>query len=400
MISYRSLALIGGTFLLFSSIEAAETGGDVTRMLAASVCVLGEVPGGRFEASGFVVEPGDYVMTTAHGIGPAKNLRVKLADGRVFAARLERLGNERADIALLSIAGPSLAPAELGSVESVSAGDSVRTVGCPSGFEFSMSQGLVSSVRKSELGYPLIQTDVPVNPGSSGGPLFDRRGRVVGIIKGSVAGRDRIHFALPIDLAKALLDEVRGERRAYELFNQGVLEARVEEKVRLYRDAIAGAPGFAEAHYNLAIALEQLGRAAEAEKHYRDTLRLQPGYERAVLNLGANLYEQKRFAEAAQIYQGALKKSPTSVALRNNLAEAYRAMGRNDEARREFESILKRRPDYAPAHYGLALLYDDDLDDARNAAVHYRRYLALAPDAADAAKVREWLRRAEEKGKR
>jgi Flp pilus assembly protein TadD len=392
-----ALSLLWG----FGATSARETdAGGAEGLLERSVCVLGEVPGGKFEASGFVVSPGDLVLTTAHGIASARNLRVKLADGRVFAARLDRLGDETADLALLVVSGIRLVPAELGSVAELRVGDPVRTVGCPAGFDFSLSQGVVSSIRSTEYGYPLIQSDVPVNPGSSGGPLFDSRGRVVGIIKGQAAGRERISFALPIDLGKILLDEADDERRALERFNQAVLETRPEEKVRLYREAVSLAPHLLEAHYNLALSLERLGQRTEAEEHYRDALRLRADYLPALLNLGANLHDQGRLAEAVETYRTALAAAPHDPRVRNNLAEAYRALGRKDEARREFERVLAEHPDYAPAHYGLAVLYDDDLGNRRQAAIHYRRYLALSPDAADAERVRDWLRRAEAEGER
>src|SRR5882724_7765855 len=98
--------------------------------MASSVCVVGDVPGGSFEASGFVVTPGDRVMTTAHSIGMVSNLRIKLRDGRMFGARLERLGNENADIALLAIDDVKLPPVELASAHDVKSGDDVVTIGC------------------------------------------------------------------------------------------------------------------------------------------------------------------------------------------------------------------------------------------------------------------------------
>ena len=368
--------------------------------MASTVCVVGDVPGGSFESSGFAVGGGDTVMTTAHAIGAAKNLRVKLHDGRVFPARLERLGNEHADVALLSVAGARMPPLSFGSLRDVSAGDEVVTIGCPLGFEFSVSSGVVSSIRDSDLGYPLIQTDVPVNPGSSGGPLFDSRGRVVGIIKSSVAGRERIHFALPADLGAALVDEVSRQKSAYELFNQAALEGRLDEKARLYRRALELDPTLFEAHYNLALTAEKLGDRASAEREYRETLRLRPAYTPAALNLGAALYAEKRFREAIAVYREARGRDPRSIALRNNLAEAYRAAGDRRSAEREFEAALKDDPDYAPAHYGLAVLLDDDHGDRRRAVEHYRRYLALEPQADDAERVRQWLQQAEQAARR
>lgn len=396
--AFRSL--LGVALALFGPPPAAAQGAPsavMTDLLASSVCIMGMVPEGKFEASGFIVPPGDLVITTAHSIERTSNLRIKLNDGRAFPARIERLGNENMDLALLSFAGPRLRAVELGSIEDVRVGAEVVTIGCPSGFEFSVTRGVVSSVRESSVGYPVIQTDVPVNPGSSGGPLFDGRGRVIGIIKGRVAERQRIHFALPADLARALLDAVTRQQRAYELFNEAALEGKLEEKVTLYRKALELDPELVDARYNLALTLERLGRKSDAEREYRETLRLHPDHTPAALNLGASLYEAGRLPEAAEVYRQALERDRESARLRNNLAETYRAMGEDAKARREFETILKANPGYAPAHYGLAVLFDDRLKDRRRAAEHYRRYLALAPDAADAEEVRRWLEAAEDK---
>ena len=382
-----------GALCLAGAIAHADD--RVDRMMASSVCVVGEVPGGSFESSGFVVEPGNAVVTTAHGVGAATNLRIKLRDGRIFPARLQRLGNENADIALLDVAEAKLPPVRFGSIREIRSGEEVVTIGCPLGFEFTLSRGVVSSLRDSDLGYPLIQTDVSVNPGSSGGPLFDSRGRVVGIIKSSAAGRERIHFALPADLATALLEQIAHEREAFALFNQAVLEPKVENKVALYRKVVSLDSSRFEAHYNLGLALERTGHGSEAETEYREALRLHPSYTPAALNLGALLYGEKRYREAIEVYRQAVAAEPRSVAARNDLAEAYRAAGNRDDARREFDAVLKQNPDYAPAHYGLAVLYDEPRGDRRRAAEHYRRYLALAPEAPDAAQVREWLRAAE-----
>jgi Tfp pilus assembly protein PilF len=363
--------------------------------MRSSVCVTGEGRAGRLESSGFVVEPGDRVITTAHGVQGARNLRVKVHDGRVFAARIEHAGGDDVDLALLALSDASLPPASLGSVRDLSAGDEVWAIGCPSGFEFSVTRGVVSSLRDSAEGYPMIQTDVPVNPGSSGGPLFDRDGHVVGVVKSSAASRTRINFALPIDLGKVFLERDARDRRGYEAFNRGVLETALEDKVAAYRQALRDAPDLVEAHYNLALALERLGRKAEAEAEYRAVLKLHPGLEPAAMNLGALLYDDGRHAEAIAVYRQALAARPESVALRNNLAESYRAAGQAENARREFEAILKTQPGYAPAHYGLALLFDDQLRNPSLAVEHYRRYLALAPEAPDAERVRAWLRRIE-----
>ena len=151
----RGHAWAMSAWLLFGASALAAEKIPIDRLMASTVCVVGEVPGGSFESSGFVVGAGDTVMTTAHAIGTASNLRVKLRDGRVFRAQLERLGNENADVALLGLGGLKLPPVQFGTLQDVHTGDTVLTIGCPLGFEFSVTSGVVSSIRASDLGYPI-----------------------------------------------------------------------------------------------------------------------------------------------------------------------------------------------------------------------------------------------------
>lgn len=357
---------------------------------ASAVCVRATTPAGELVASGFVVEPGNRVLTTAHGLEGIERVRLLSADGREIAARVERRAS-RADLALLVIESGRLTPAKLGTIEGLAPGDEVTTVGCPLGLDFSVSRGVVSAIRETESGTRVIQTDVPVNPGSSGGPLFDRAGRVVGIIKAAARDAERIHFALPIELGRDLLEA--GDRRseARRLFAAALAERDPTRKTALYREVVALLPRSVAAHSNLALALERSGDRAAAERQYREVLRLRPGAEGAALNLGSLLHRDGRYAEAAEVYAAAIPHVAESTRLRNNLAEAYRADGRTGDARREFETILAANPTYAPAHYGLALVYDEGLADATRAAEHYRKYLDLAPTAPDAAAVRRRL---------
>ena len=359
---------------------------------ASAVCVRATTPSGELVASGFVVPPGTRVLTTAHGLERVERVRVRAAGGRELTARIERRA-EGEDLAVLALDSARLTPARLGSIASLSPGDEVTAVGCPLGLDFSVSRGVVSAIRETEGGTSLIQTDVPVNPGSSGGPLFDREGRVVGIVKAAARGADRIHFALPIEAGRALLAE--GDRRdeARRLFAAALAERDPARKTALYREVVAMLPSSVAARSNLALALERSGEPAEAERVYREVLRRRPGAEGAALNLGALLHRDARYEAAVAVYEAAIPHVAEPTRLRNNLAEAYRAGGRTSDARREFETILAANPTYAPAHYGLALVFDEGLRDPTRAAAHYRKYLDLAPDAPDAAAVRRRLDR-------
>ena len=135
------------------------------------------------QGSGFIIASDGLVLTNAHVVREAKEVLVKLNDRREFKARV--LGADPAtDIAVLRIDAKNLPVVRLGDSDQLQVGDPVLAIGSPFGFEQSATQGIVSAKGRSLPGdsaVPFIQTDAAVNPGNSGGPLFDGSGAVVGI---------------------------------------------------------------------------------------------------------------------------------------------------------------------------------------------------------------------------
>lgn len=171
--------------------------------------------------SGFIVDADGIVLTNAHVVAGADTVTVKLADRREFKAQV--IGSdEPTDIAVLRIEAKNLPTAKLGDPASVRVGDWVLAIGSPFGFENTVTAGIVSATSRSlpEGTYvPFIQTDAAVNPGNSGGPLFNIKGEVIGInsqIYSRTGGYQGVAFAIPIDVAmkveRQLLDTGRVER--------------------------------------------------------------------------------------------------------------------------------------------------------------------------------------------
>jgi serine protease Do len=167
----------------------------------------------RGQGSGFLVRPDGLILTNAHVVREAKQVTVKLSDRREFAAKV--LGSDTAtDIAVLKIDAKGLPVVNLGDSKTVQVGDYVLAIGAPYGFEQTATQGIVSAKGRSLPGdsyVPFIQTDAAVNPGNSGGPLFDAAGRVVGInaqIYSRSGGFQGLAFAIPIDVALHVKDEI------------------------------------------------------------------------------------------------------------------------------------------------------------------------------------------------
>ncbi|MDN4035851.1 Do family serine endopeptidase [Massilia sp. YIM B02443] len=162
--------------------------------------------------SGFIVSPDGVILTNAHVVQNADEVTVKLQDRREFRAKV--LGSDpRTDVAVLKIDARNLPVAPIGKSKSVQVGEWVLAIGSPFGLESTVTAGVVSTTGRSlpDSTVPFIQTDVAVNPGNSGGPLFNTRGEVVGInsqIYSQTGGYQGLSFSIPIDLAVRIKDQI------------------------------------------------------------------------------------------------------------------------------------------------------------------------------------------------
>ncbi|GBF42566.1 trypsin-like serine protease [Leptospira ellinghausenii] len=164
--------------------------------------------------SGFIIDERGFVVTNYHVIKNAEIIEIIMSDGRIFPARYVG-SHERADIALLKIPSEDkFIPAFLGNSDEIEVGDWAIAVGSPYGLEKTFTVGVVSAKSREDLdetGQTHIQTDTAINPGSSGGPLLNIYGEVVGInrmIRSSSGASAGIGFAIPINYAKRVLRQI------------------------------------------------------------------------------------------------------------------------------------------------------------------------------------------------
>jgi len=168
----------------------------------------------RSLGSGFIVSADGYILTNAHVIDSADEITVRLIDKREFKAKV--IGaDKRTDVALIKIEAGGLPVVKLGDPNKLKVGEWVLAIGSPFGFDNTVTAGIVSGKARSlpqENLVPFIQTDAAVNPGNSGGPLFNLRGEVVGInsqIYSRTGGYMGLSFAIPIDLAMDVQNQLR-----------------------------------------------------------------------------------------------------------------------------------------------------------------------------------------------
>jgi len=173
-----------------------------------------EVP--RGVGSGFIISPDGFVLTNAHVVEGADDVYVTLTDKREYKAKLIGV-DKRTDVAVVKIEGNNLPRLTIGDPNKLRVGEWVIAIGSPFGLDNTVTAGIVSAKARDTGEYlPLIQTDVAVNPGNSGGPLINLRGEVIGInsqIYSRSGGYMGISFAVPIDEAMRVAEQLRASGR-------------------------------------------------------------------------------------------------------------------------------------------------------------------------------------------
>ena len=177
----------------------------------------GPMPRGRMpmhgQGSGFIVSPEGRILTNAHVVDGAQEVTVKLTDKREFKAKVVGV-DRQTDVAVLKIEAANLPTVQMGNSAETKVGEWVLAIGSPFGFENSVTAGIVSAkarVLPDESLVPFIQTDVAVNPGNSGGPLFNMKGEVIGInsqIFSETGGYQGLSFAVPVEVAAKVQEQL------------------------------------------------------------------------------------------------------------------------------------------------------------------------------------------------
>jgi serine protease Do len=173
-----------------------------------------DTPARQGEGSGFIVSSDGYILTNAHVVADADDVTVRMTDRREYPAKVVGV-DRRTDVAVIKIDANNLPVVKIGDPSKLRPGEWVLAIGSPFTFENSVTAGIVSATGRSMPGedglVPFIQTDVAVNPGNSGGPLFNLNGEVVGInsqIYSRSGGYMGISFAIPIDVANNVRNQL------------------------------------------------------------------------------------------------------------------------------------------------------------------------------------------------
>ena len=296
----------------------------------------------RGAGSGFIVSPDGYILTNTHVVADAETVTVRLTDRREFQAKVVG-ADERTDVAVIKISASNLPIVRLGDPSRIKPGQWVLAIGSPFGFENTVTAGIISATSRSlpsDNYVPFIQTDVAVNPGNSGGPLFNMAGEVIGInsqIFSRTGGFMGLSFAIPIDVARNVEEQlirtgkvVRGRigvtiqdlnAQLAESFGldrpRGALVSSVEKDGPAAKagiqpgDVIVGVGGHPIEHYG-----ELSGAIAGMKPGSDTTLDVWRGGKELNVSVGvAELHEQQQTAARGAHPQGTPAKVPAAFGL-------------------------------------------------------------------------------------
>ena len=313
-----SLALAGLVALAVGASAEQPIADILARVRPAVVTVIVDMGEGQegWQGSGFIVGAEGLVVTNWHVIMGAKSALIKQENGAFFPVEGLLAWDFERDFALLKVAGKGLPTVPLGDSDALRQGDNVLALGSPKGLENTASQGIVSAIRELPGERKLIQTTAAVSEGSSGGPLLDMQGRVVGITSFQVLEGQALNFAIPINEVKEKLkaagqgvplgQELGPEPGpaptpgvgAWGLIWQGRMalpagpeapgaEQAFAAALRLFQKAAREDPQLADAHFWVGYCLGELGRYEEEIQAYKQAIRLNPDLALAHCNLGA-----------------------------------------------------------------------------------------------------------------
>jgi tetratricopeptide (TPR) repeat protein len=329
--------------------------------------------------SGFFIDV-NRVVTNRHVIEGAYRAEVHLNSGRTFPVKNVIAVDAEGDVALLRVDAPAslVRPLSLDRT-SPQEGESVVVIGNPFGLEGSVTNGIVSAVRDIPGFGRIIQITAPISPGSSGSPVVNMQGQVIGVATLQITGGQSVNFAIPseriaqldrtaqsetsaqMSLGDLVAATGRNKRaRAVEYFRDGLTflsKDDCQQALPYFQKATEADGSYGEAWAQTGFCSEKLGRHAEAIEASRKAVGIRPSSE-SYFNIGLANYYLKQYREAEQAYRQAIKIDPY------NSADAYYALGINyrdwgqfDEEIQAYKHAIRLKPDYTAAYDRLGQRY-------------------------------------------
>ena len=323
--------------------------------------------------SGFFIAA-DRVITNRHVIERSSRVSVQLMDGKKFIAKGVLAVDGEGDLALLQVDVPAGLGIPLTVAPTVpQEGESIVVIGNPFGLEGSVSDGIVSAVREISGYGRIIQITAPISPGSSGSPVVNMAGQVIGVATLQAAEGQSLNFAVPAERIAQLkvndlqtvsalsADTQKNKRAAAERsYSQGVAQLSRDDYQRalpFFERATELDPNYAEAWYQAGFAYGVMGRHQDALKASKQAAKLRPEWPETHVNIGASNYALGQYKDAAEAYKTAIRLDDDNPETQFAYGLTLNKLNKGDEEILAYKRALTIRPDHAGALEKLGQAY-------------------------------------------
>ncbi len=398
----RRTALLQILFLLFVASPRARAQEEylpelVRRIKPSVVSIITYDGRGQklSRGSGFFIAA-DRAVTNRHVIEGAYKAEVHLSNGNTFQVKGVLAVDGEGDVALLQVDAPPNAAAPLQLVRtSPQEGEAIVVIGNPLGLEGSVSNGIVSAVRDIPNFGRIIQITAPISPGSSGSPVVNMQGQVIGVATLQLAEGQSLNFAVPSERIAQLqagtlktlgglsVETSRSQRAAAERFyNQGLAflsRDDCETALVYFKKATDADPRYAEPWAQSGFCQGKLGHHEEALKASRQAITLRPDSFESYMNIGAAYFALGQYRESLDAYRKAVTLRPESAEAYYYMGRTYGKMGRTDDELASYKRAVMVRPDFVLAYERLGQGYQQ-AGRLREAVWAFSQQILYRPD--------------------
>jgi S1-C subfamily serine protease/cytochrome c-type biogenesis protein CcmH/NrfG len=394
-------------FTFFSSLLAQEKLPAIVKKIEPSTVVIltydkeEKILG---QASGFFISKNGDIITNRHVLQGASYAEVKIAEGKVYPIMQIVAEDKEGDIIRLSVDIPLKVVHPLSVSASIpEVGERVVVIGSPLGLEQTVTDGIVSAIRDIPAFGNIIQITASVSPGSSGSPVVNMKGEVIGVATFQMIEGQNLNFAVPGERVAKLTPSKRktfaewkkdrgkeGVASAEALYSTGFgfLWAGDYEKALLYFErAVKENPRYAEAYFLIGYCNVYLRHYPEAIEVFKQAIRINPDLtepqkQSLYYCLGYAYGELGHYPEAIEVFKQAIRINPNYAKAHYSLGVAYCELGRYNEAIEVFKQAIRINPDDAKAHCNLGVAYLN-LGDSSSALKEYKILKDLDDEAAN-----------------
>jgi len=332
------------------------------------------------QGSGFFISQNGDVITNYHVLQGASSAEIKTADEKTYPITYVLAGDAQSDLIRLSVNIPSSSVHPLTLSKAIpEIGESIIVYGSPLGLESTVSDGIVSAIRDIPGYGMIIQITAPISPGSSGSPVLNLQGELIGIASFQMVEGQNLNFAIPSEKIISLIlieeNKISISEKDFRPESQAEKESGHKEAYQKALDSI-DKKEYEKALYYLETAIKtdilslkesvyfyigfcngELGNYMKAIEAYKQAIRIDPNYATAYSYLGNAYNNLGLYKDAIEAHKQAIRIDPNDAAAYNNLGNAYANLKRYKDAIEAYKQALRIAPDLAQTHFNLGIVY-------------------------------------------